>query len=761
MKNHNFLYLFLGVFIYLLVPKLAFAGGCVDNPGGPDLDCDQNGCWYGVCCQIAGNCPTSCFPAGTEITMASGVKKNIEDIKPGDSVVSQSESGVRSISTVSEMEEPIRDHMCRIDFEDGKNLKLTKEHPLMTQAGWKSISPSSTLEENPGLFVDDLMIGDRVYTELGTKSVVKNWSCWSEKVQTYNLLLDKGAHTYFADGYLAHNKGGGVCTADGVRVDCPAGTQRSNVVIGSQCKRICAGIGTAQVAGACCDWVTTPASGCNWNPCPTINNPDKQCKTCDTPEETWCRTGTTYTYQCDPICTPPTSPTLTSPADGTQFANTSVTLIWNPSSFDADCTNSYGVYIGDSPSHLSLYTTVGTSTNSIVYDGVRGNTYYWEIQAISGGLTANSEIRSFTVLDNVIAGTIYYDPDNTCSTATPWTNGAISVTARGTAYSATVGSNGQYAVTAAIGETYPYLDLSNVPDNYVCSTAVGCNSCPTLTNVGPVPTIGNNFFITDKNEPWWQVIGGGIYSGGLGGGVTVRSEIPVAGSYLIEPGAGGAIGALLRASGSVDVGAGAVSTPGYSTQAKYKGKTMGYDFFAAQMGVLSGQSQDWGADTIDKPAYNATTPRDFYYVRPTSGTATVASPWVVPADEKLVIFVNGNLRINQNITVAEGGFLAFMVNGNVTVDPSVTDIQGLYVIDGQFTTESQYVQSVSSDIQLNVEGSVVAWGGVSLARDMSLGNSLTPAEKFSYRPDFLINMPTKMKTFALRWQEVAPGTFGN
>ncbi|EKD79912.1 MAG: hypothetical protein ACD_40C00263G0001 [uncultured bacterium] len=80
-------------------------------------------------------------------------------------------------------------------------------------------------------------------------------------------------------------------------------------------------------------------------------------------------------------------------------------------------------------------------------------------------------------------------------------------------------------------------------------------------------------------------------------------------------------------------------------------------------------------------------------------------------------------------------------------------VQGLYVMNNNFVTEV-------SATQLVVQGSVVTWGGVSLNRDLGLGNSV-PAEQFVYRPDLLINMPKKMKTFGMEWSEVVPGSYGN
>ncbi len=151
--------------------------------------------------------PSSCFPAGTKILMADGNKKNIEDVKIGDSVLSYDiDLGINVVSEVLELEAPVRSHMCRIEFNDGLDLELTNEHPVYTLNGWKSISPKETLKENPELLVGELGKQDLIFSENGYK-IVKEINCWNEIVQTYNLKSIKQFNNYFAEEILVHNKG--------------------------------------------------------------------------------------------------------------------------------------------------------------------------------------------------------------------------------------------------------------------------------------------------------------------------------------------------------------------------------------------------------------------------------------------------------------------------------------------------------------------------------------------------------------------------
>lgn len=138
--------------------------------------------------------------------MEGGGSKNIEEVVIGDTVVSQDEWGRRASSTVTELIQPVSDNMCKIEFEDGDKLEVTKSHPLMTDEGWKAIDVGAVAKERESVPVTKLEVGDRMVKVDGTNPVVSEIACWDEQVQTYNLTVDND-HTYFAGGYLAHNKG--------------------------------------------------------------------------------------------------------------------------------------------------------------------------------------------------------------------------------------------------------------------------------------------------------------------------------------------------------------------------------------------------------------------------------------------------------------------------------------------------------------------------------------------------------------------------
>lgn len=158
--------------------------------------------------------------------------------------------------------------------------------------------------------------------------------------------------------------------------------------------------------------------------------------------------------------------------------------------------------------------------------------------------------------------------------------------------------------------------------------------------------------------------------------------------------------------------------------------------------------------------------------------------------QQLVVFVEGNLTLddsNPNDTsrkitsVANGGFLAFIVSGNILITPNVgyeldplaptaptvnntnANLEGVFLANGTLTSQSKSaVGEVPPDKKLIAAGTFVGWGGVNLNRtfdDNNFGpilNNNQAIENFIYRPDLLVNWPTKLKTSLSNWREVDP-----
>lgn len=490
----------------------------------------------------------------------------------------------------------------------------------------------------------------------------------------------------------------------------------------------------------------------NCGGCPSVNNPRHCCRR----------------EVCQVVCNGagPLNPQLLSPLDDSLTPNTAVNLSWIVPGWGDNCasntTNVSEVYIdecsatGDpvDPSTTIDYSVnapsgTGLSAGNMTFNGVNGRTYCWRVRANNGSRQSEYSITWRFTITGGITGTVYDDNAGVCSTANPSNLGA-SLTAVWGADSTSVASNGTFSITAT--DTPPQnLSITGVPANYIC--VPGCGTCPTKFSVNP-PSLGNNFFFTQARAAWWQVDGAGVYAGAPAG-QSIKSTLPLATTRLVL-GTTNDQGAIVKRSTSApDLGTGTqVSDNQWMATSAYKGKTLDYDFFAAHIGVTSATTDHWGgASTLSTGPLS--TVRDFYFTRPAGGTTTITSNWTVGASNSYVIFVDGDLTIDADITVANGGFLAFIVSGDVHVAPGVANVAGIFVIDGLYDTQAD-------STQLTTQGTVVTWTGVSLNRDLGgAANISNPAEKFVYRPDFLVNMPENMKTFILNWQEVAPGTFGN
>lgn len=451
-------------------------------------------------------------------------------------------------------------------------------------------------------------------------------------------------------------------------------------------------------------------------------------------------------------------PSLTAPANGSTTSINDPTLTWNLPAYGTGCpqTNLLILYIDTvNPPIAQAATLASTDTSYHFTTGSANTRYYWRLSALNGSNFAYSPTWSF-VTPGTVDGTVYNDIDGNCSGTAGGFSGMTAnylSDVNSTNYAGAVSSaNGTYSITGSPAG-YGTLSLTGLPVGYVCSLCSGCTKGSVQS-----PSITNNFYITATRSGWWQAVGGDVYAGNAGPGVTVKSQLPTSSTRLIIAGGVTDQGALIKASSTAPtLGYGTqISDSQWSATSKYQGKTMNFDFFAANMGLTSSTVDYWsGSSNLTLPP--ATPVRDFYYNNPAGGEASITTPWTLTGSNSYVFFIDGDLRIAKNIVAPSGTFLAFIVNGDVTIDPTVTAISGLYVMDGQFRTESQ----IADDLQLTVNGSVVTWGGVNLLRDLGGNNISLPAEKFVYRPDFLVNMPAKMKSFSLNWQEVAPGTFGN
>jgi len=201
----------------------------------------------------------------------------------------------------------------------------------------------------------------------------------------------------------------------------------------------------------------------------------------------------TPTPSAPPACTPtyPEAPTPTSPANGSTVYSASVTLHWQaPSDWGTGCPsndNHFLLNVVDDDTGHYLTDSEGNPYNRKVIDGAvtsetvplaghEGHEIGWRVIASNGSYENQGARMAFNVAATV-AGRVYLDADNNCSTSQPSNfGGGLTASLRGTSYGDSVGSDGEFGIISPPG-TYT-LDMT-VPNGYICSSGplgTGCFS---------------------------------------------------------------------------------------------------------------------------------------------------------------------------------------------------------------------------------------------------------------------------------------------
>lgn len=133
--------------------------------------------------------PPVCLLAGTKILTNNG-PCNIELLTVG--TIVESYNTVTKEKTTSEIIN-IFEHESEEYIVINGDLRITSEHPLFSDNGWKKAG--------------SLVVGDIVETINGSIEIISIENV-KEKVTVYNIEVSP-EHTYYANNYLVHNKGGG------------------------------------------------------------------------------------------------------------------------------------------------------------------------------------------------------------------------------------------------------------------------------------------------------------------------------------------------------------------------------------------------------------------------------------------------------------------------------------------------------------------------------------------------------------------------
>ncbi|MDZ7586268.1 MAG: hypothetical protein U0946_00815 [Patescibacteria group bacterium] len=337
-----------------------------------------------------------------------------------------------------------------------------------------------------------------------------------------------------------------------------------------------------------------------------------------------------------------------------------------------------------------------------------------------------------------VEGQVYFDDGAVCNSADrPYLT--LSSSCGG---SITNSGGSDFHLLACDGTTGLTVAMDPV---YGCSIRPGCNlsSCP-LRTVITGSGVSENFYYGLMKPSWWQVDGGNIHADS--GDVISNIPSTADSQYLIT-----GVPGLVSYSVGYDVGEGTINqTAGSEWRAEtvFGGLVTDYGYFAR---ILA-----------DDPAgfspWDGSEPTGSNGVFLGSGIPeTSGGDWIVDSGEVYVILAPNDLLINNNISVAPGGFLAIISSGNITIADSVTNVEGVYVADGVFSAGSGNLQFTGEGIFTGWDSNVIGNGIDLSGRDFnSLENNTTPVIKFIYRPDLVRNAYQYLLKSKITWQEVAP-----
>ncbi len=131
-----------------------------------------------------------CFAKGTKITMSNGTAKPVETIQKGDIV--RTMNGTAKVTSIVKGEES---RMIVISTAHGNRLILTKDHPVLTENGWKTAS--------------ELSAADRLLTSSGTDRISELHFCnYHGTVYSFSIDSDDAilAECIYAGDFRCQNK---------------------------------------------------------------------------------------------------------------------------------------------------------------------------------------------------------------------------------------------------------------------------------------------------------------------------------------------------------------------------------------------------------------------------------------------------------------------------------------------------------------------------------------------------------------------------
>ncbi len=115
-----------------------------------------------------------------------------------------------------------------------------------------------------------------------------------------------------------------------------------------------------------------------------------------------------------------------------------------------------------------------------------------------------------------------------------------------------------------------------------------------------------------------------------------------------------------------------------------------------------------------------------------------------------IVFINGNLTIDKDISVSSNSAALFIVSGNVNISKSVNALSVGIFTNGQISTAYDLNESEGSGT-LVLHG-IYAADKFNFQRTLQgTNNSTDPSEDFTYEPKYLINLKSFFTSSSVKW----------
>lgn len=153
-----------------------------------------------------------CVSADTMITLSDGSEKRADEIQIGDLVMTYNfETGELEGKPILSITNALRTMQVVLKFSDNTFIKISNDHPLLTELGWKAYHPSAcefAYGDMIKVCEESFVLGDKLFsisTEYNKEIVdIEFEYCEGETFKMYTFMVEDN-HNYFSNNVLSHN----------------------------------------------------------------------------------------------------------------------------------------------------------------------------------------------------------------------------------------------------------------------------------------------------------------------------------------------------------------------------------------------------------------------------------------------------------------------------------------------------------------------------------------------------------------------------